>query len=228
MGNKLYVGNLPYTVRDDDLQQAFGAFGQVNSAKVMMERDTEFRDTVVTLLIDNSGSMRGRPITVAAMCADILARTLERCAVKVEILGFTTRAWKGGLSRDDWISLWWAQENWFWSKPILIFWSEALSMGTLETLSAAIDAKDRYTCGHSQRVALLSRQLALAAVGLDRLDQQVGRSVAVDVRCVVHEGVLVAGVRGGERDDRRRARRRGGPGPHSHAPAHALPRRAGD
>jgi cobaltochelatase CobT len=67
------------------------------------ESDTDFRDTVVTLLIDNSGSMRGRPIMVAAVCADILARTLERCAVKVEILGFTTRAWKGGISRDDWI-----------------------------------------------------------------------------------------------------------------------------
>jgi cobaltochelatase CobT len=67
------------------------------------EEDTEFRDTVVTLLIDNSGSMRGRPIMVAAVCADILARTLERCAVKTEILGFTTRAWKGGISRDDWI-----------------------------------------------------------------------------------------------------------------------------
>ena len=67
------------------------------------EQDTDFRDTVVTLLLDNSGSMRGRPIMVAAVCADILARTLERCAVKVEILGFTTRAWKGGMSRDDWI-----------------------------------------------------------------------------------------------------------------------------
>ncbi len=67
------------------------------------EEDTEFRDTVVTLLIDNSGSMRGRPIMVAAVCADILARTLERCGVKVEILGFTTRAWKGGNSRDEWI-----------------------------------------------------------------------------------------------------------------------------
>ncbi|HTR15563.1 MAG TPA: cobaltochelatase subunit CobT [Acetobacteraceae bacterium] len=67
------------------------------------ERDTEFRDTAVTLLIDNSGSMRGRPITVAAMCGDILARTLERCAVKVEILGFTTRAWKGGQSRERWV-----------------------------------------------------------------------------------------------------------------------------
>ena len=68
------------------------------------EKDTEFRDTVVTLLIDNSGSMRGRPITVAAMTADILARTLERCGVKVEILGFTTRAWKGGQSRERWLA----------------------------------------------------------------------------------------------------------------------------
>jgi cobaltochelatase CobT len=67
------------------------------------ESDTNFRDTVVTLLIDNSGSMRGRPITVAATCADILARTLERCGVKVELLGFTTRAWKGGLSREAWL-----------------------------------------------------------------------------------------------------------------------------
>jgi cobaltochelatase CobT len=68
------------------------------------EKDTEFRDTVVTLLLDNSGSMRGRPITVAATCADILARTLERCGVKVEILGFTTRAWKGGQSRESWLA----------------------------------------------------------------------------------------------------------------------------
>jgi cobaltochelatase CobT len=67
------------------------------------EQDTNFRDTVVTLLLDNSGSMRGRPITVAATCADILARTLERCGVKVEILGFTTRAWKGGQSREMWL-----------------------------------------------------------------------------------------------------------------------------
>jgi cobaltochelatase CobT len=67
------------------------------------EEDTEFRDTVVSILIDNSGSMRGRPIMVAAVCADILARTLERCGVKTEILGFTTRAWKGGLSREDWL-----------------------------------------------------------------------------------------------------------------------------
>ncbi|MBB3463466.1 cobaltochelatase subunit CobT [Rhizobium sp. BK377] len=69
-----------------------------------MERDTQFRDTVVTLLIDNSGSMRGRPITVAATCADILARTLERCGVKVEILGFTTKAWKGGQARENWLA----------------------------------------------------------------------------------------------------------------------------
>jgi len=68
-----------------------------------LEKDTEFRDTVVTLLIDNSGSMRGRPITIAAICADILARTLERCGVKVEILGFTTKAWKGGQSRERWV-----------------------------------------------------------------------------------------------------------------------------
>jgi len=67
------------------------------------ERDTNFRDTVVTLVLDNSGSMRGRPITVAATCADILARTLERCGVSVEILGFTTRAWKGGQSREKWL-----------------------------------------------------------------------------------------------------------------------------
>ena len=68
------------------------------------ELDMEFRDTVVTLLLDNSGSMRGRPIMVAAMCADILARTLERCSVKVEILGFTTRAWKGGQAREKWLA----------------------------------------------------------------------------------------------------------------------------
>jgi len=67
------------------------------------ERDTEFRDTVVSLLIDNSGSMRGRPITVAAICVDILAHTLERCGVKVEILGFTTKAWKGGKAREQWL-----------------------------------------------------------------------------------------------------------------------------
>ena len=68
------------------------------------EKDMEFRDTVVTLLLDNSGSMRGRPISIAAICADVLARTLERCDVKVEILGFTTRAWKGGQSREKWLN----------------------------------------------------------------------------------------------------------------------------
>ncbi|GFE63570.1 cobaltochelatase subunit CobT [Litoreibacter roseus] len=68
-----------------------------------VEKDTEFRDTCVTLLLDNSGSMRGRPISIAAICADVLARTLERCQVKTEILGFTTRAWKGGQSRETWL-----------------------------------------------------------------------------------------------------------------------------
>ena len=76
--------------------------GQSLSYKV--ERETDFRDTVVTLLIDNSGSMRGRPISIAAISADILARTLERCGVKTEILGFTTRAWKGGQSRESWLA----------------------------------------------------------------------------------------------------------------------------
>jgi len=76
--------------------------GQSLSYKV--ERDVEFKDTVVTLLLDNSGSMRGRPISIAAISADVLARTLERCGVKVEILGFTTRAWKGGQSREAWLA----------------------------------------------------------------------------------------------------------------------------
>ncbi|HET6537292.1 MAG TPA: cobaltochelatase subunit CobT [Sphingopyxis sp.] len=76
--------------------------GQSLSYKI--ERDTDFRDTVVTLLLDNSGSMRGRPISIAAISADILARTLERCGVKTEILGFTTRTWKGGQSREDWLA----------------------------------------------------------------------------------------------------------------------------
>ena len=73
-----------------------------NSLSFKKEKDLDFKDTVVTLLIDNSGSMRGRPITIAAICADILSRTLERCSVKVEILGFTTKNWKGGLSREEW------------------------------------------------------------------------------------------------------------------------------
>ena len=75
-----------------------------SSLSYKIERDTEFKDTVVTLLIDNSGSMRGRPISIAAISADILARTLERCGVKTEILGFTTRAWKGGQSRESWLA----------------------------------------------------------------------------------------------------------------------------
>ena len=75
-----------------------------HSLSYKIERETEFRDTVVSLLIDNSGSMRGRPISIAAMCADILARTLERCGVTSEILGFTTRAWKGGQSREAWLA----------------------------------------------------------------------------------------------------------------------------
>jgi cobaltochelatase CobT len=76
----------------------------IHSLSFKQEKETDFRDTVVTLLIDNSGSMRGRPIAVAAMSAEILARTLERCGVKVEILGFTTRAWKGGQSREKWVA----------------------------------------------------------------------------------------------------------------------------
>ena len=75
-----------------------------SSLSYKVERDTKFRDTVVTLLIDNSGSMRGRPISIAAISADIMARTLERCGVKTEILGFTTRAWKGGQSRESWLA----------------------------------------------------------------------------------------------------------------------------
>ena len=75
-----------------------------SSLSYKIERDTDFRDTVVTLLIDNSGSMRGRPISIAAISADILARTLERCGVKTEILGFTTRAWKGGQARETWLA----------------------------------------------------------------------------------------------------------------------------
>lgn len=76
----------------------------MQSLSYKVERDTEFKDTIVTLLIDNSGSMRGRPISIAAISADILARTLERCGVKTEILGFTTRAWKGGQSRETWLN----------------------------------------------------------------------------------------------------------------------------
>jgi len=75
-----------------------------NSLSFKKEKDMEFKDTLVTILIDNSGSMRGKPISVAAICADILSRTLERCSVKVEILGFTTKHWKGGSCREKWMS----------------------------------------------------------------------------------------------------------------------------
>ena len=75
-----------------------------HSLSYKIERDVEFKDTIVTLLIDNSGSMRGRPISIAAISADIMARTLERCGVKTEVLGFTTRAWKGGQSREAWLA----------------------------------------------------------------------------------------------------------------------------
>jgi len=75
-----------------------------HSLSYKVERETEFKDTVVSLLIDNSGSMRGRPISIAATCADVLTRTLERCGVATEILGFTTRGWKGGQSRELWLS----------------------------------------------------------------------------------------------------------------------------
>ena len=75
----------------------------LNSLSFKKEKDIEFKDTLVTILIDNSGSMRGKPISVAAICADILSRTLERCSVKVEILGFTTKHWKGGSSREKWM-----------------------------------------------------------------------------------------------------------------------------
>ena len=76
----------------------------LNSLSFKKEKDMKFKDTLVTILIDNSGSMRGKPISVAAICADILARTLERCSVKVEILGFTTKHWKGGQSREKWMN----------------------------------------------------------------------------------------------------------------------------
>ena len=74
-----------------------------NSLSYKKEAESNFKDTIVTLLIDNSGSMRGRPITIAAISTDILAKTLERCGVKVEVLGFTTKTWKGGRARDSWI-----------------------------------------------------------------------------------------------------------------------------
>ncbi len=113
LANRLQRRLLAQQNRSWDFDQEEGVLDAARLSRVVtdpshplsfkVERDTEFRDTVVTLLLDNSGSMRGRPITVAAICADILARTLERCGVKVEILGFTTRAWKGGQARDAWL-----------------------------------------------------------------------------------------------------------------------------
>ena len=113
LANRLQRRLMAQQARSWDFDQEEGLLDAARLARVVVspghslsykvERDTEFKDTVVTLLIDNSGSMRGRPISIAAICADILARTLERCAVKTEILGFTTRAWKGGLAREAWL-----------------------------------------------------------------------------------------------------------------------------
>ncbi len=113
LANRLQRRLMAQQSRSWDFDQEEGLIDAARLARVVVnpmqslsykvERDTEFRDTVVTLLIDNSGSMRGRPISIAAISADILARTLERCGVKTEILGFTTRAWKGGQSRETWL-----------------------------------------------------------------------------------------------------------------------------
>ena len=112
LANRLQRKLLAYQNRswDFDLEEGMldaGKLHRVVTQPLMplsykQEQDTKFKDTVVTLLLDNSGSMRGRPITIAAVTADIMARTLERCGVKVEILGFTTKAWKGGQSREAW------------------------------------------------------------------------------------------------------------------------------
>ena len=114
LANRLQRRLMAQQARSWDFDQEEGLLDAARLARVVVspshslsykiERETEFRDTVVSLLIDNSGSMRGRPISIAAMCADILARTLERCGVTSEILGFTTRAWKGGQSREAWLS----------------------------------------------------------------------------------------------------------------------------
>jgi cobaltochelatase CobT len=113
LANRLQRRLMAQQSRSWDFDQEEGLLDAARLARVIVnpahslsykiERDTEFRDTVVSLLIDNSGSMRGRPISIAAISADILARTLERCGVKTEILGFTTRAWKGGQSREKWL-----------------------------------------------------------------------------------------------------------------------------
>ncbi|MEE4538598.1 MAG: cobaltochelatase subunit CobT [Erythrobacter sp.] len=114
LANRLQRRLMAQQNRSWDFDQEEGVLDAARLARVVVspgtalsykvERDVEFRDTVVTLLIDNSGSMRGRPISIAAISADILARTLERCGVKTEILGFTTRAWKGGQSREAWLA----------------------------------------------------------------------------------------------------------------------------
>jgi cobaltochelatase CobT len=114
LANRLQRRLLAQQARSWDFDQEEGLLDAARLARVVVnprhalsfkiERDTEFKDTVVSLLIDNSGSMRGRPIAIAAICGDILARTLERCGVSTEILGFTTRGWKGGQSREAWLS----------------------------------------------------------------------------------------------------------------------------
>ena len=114
LANRLQRRLMAQQNRSWDFDQEEGLLDAARLARVVVspghalsykiERDTEFKDTVVTLLIDNSGSMRGRPISIAAISADIMARTLERCGVKTEILGFTTRAWKGGQSRERWLA----------------------------------------------------------------------------------------------------------------------------
>jgi cobaltochelatase CobT len=114
LANRLQRRLLAQQARSWDFDQEEGLLDAARLARVVVspghslsykvERDTEFRDTVVSLLIDNSGSMRGRPIAIAAICGDILARTLERCGVATEILGFTTRGWKGGQSREAWLA----------------------------------------------------------------------------------------------------------------------------
>ena len=114
LANRLQRRLMAQQARSWDFDQEEGLLDPARLARVIVspnhalsykvEKDTDFKDTIVSLLIDNSGSMRGRPISIAAMCADILARTLERCGVASEILGFTTRAWKGGQSREQWLA----------------------------------------------------------------------------------------------------------------------------
>jgi cobaltochelatase CobT len=114
LANRLQRRLLAQQARSWDFDQEEGLLDAARLARVVVspghplsykvEKETEFRDTVVSLLIDNSGSMRGRPIAIAAICGDILARTLERCGVQTEILGFTTRGWKGGQSREAWLA----------------------------------------------------------------------------------------------------------------------------